>query len=101
MRANRIPRVLPTSPSLIERMWRWWCINVHDRAERMAIMGRIVTLDDLTDSLRLSISEAQAAMHDGRENDALERIKRYGARLDEAREEKLRLQARLAVLDEQ
>lgn len=100
MRANRIPRVLPTRPGLLERLWRWWCANVHDRAERMAIMGRIVTLDDLTDSLRLSISEAQAAMHSN-ETDALERIKRYGARLDEAREEKLRLQARLAVLDEQ
>lgn len=92
------PRVIPTQPGLFYRLWRWYIRSVHDRAERMAILSRIVTLEDLQDSLRLSISESQAAMHDGREGDAMERIRRYGARLDENRNEILRLQAKLAAL---
>lgn len=93
------PRAIPTKPGVFYRLWRWYSRNVHDRAERMAIMSRLVTLDDLTDSLRLAISESQAAMHDGHEGDAMARIKRYGARLDDVRNERLRLVAKLAALD--
>lgn len=92
-------RPVPTKPGVFYRLWSWYCTNVHDRAERMAILSRIVTLEDLQDSLRLSISESQEAMHDGREGDAMARIKRYGARLDENRNEILRLQAKLAALN--
>ena len=92
-------RPVPTKPGVFYRLWRWYCVQIHDRAERMAIMSRLVTLDDLTDSLRLAISESQATMHDGREGDAMARIKRYGARLDDVRNERLRLVAKLPALN--
>lgn len=92
---------IPTRPSPLVRLWRWFCVNLHDKAERIALENRLIALDSLEEEVRLEIKSIRAVQFSGSGRaaaEAAQQIKARGHELDSYRGERLRVRQRLAAL---
>ena len=102
MNTNRIPRMAPTEPGWLYRVYRRAMDALHDKAERIALENRVIALDALEEEVRAEVAEIRGRMCSG-SADAAKRGARLcaakGEELDRYRAERLRMAAKLAALD--
>jgi hypothetical protein len=102
MNTNRIPRMAPSEPGWLYRVYRRAMDALHDKAERVALQNRVIALDELELEVREEIAEIRAVMFTGSALAAKEgalQIKAKGEELDQYRHERLRMAAKLAALE--
>lgn len=102
MNTNRIPRLAPSAPGWLYRVYRRAMDALHDKAERIALENRVIALDALEEEVRAEIADIQSVMFTGSANAAQQgalQIKARGEELDRYRAERLRMVAKLAALD--
>ena len=102
MNTNRIPRMAPTEPGWLYRVYRRAMDALHDKAERVALENRVIALDEMEEEVRAEISEIRSVMFTGSPRAAQQgamQIKARGEELDKYRNERLRLAAKLAALN--
>ena len=102
MNTNRIPRMAPSEPGWLYRVYRRAMDALHDKAERVALENRVIALDELEFEVRAEIEEIRAVMFTGSAKAAQQGAllcKAKGEELDRYRAERLRMAAKLAALD--
>lgn len=102
MNTNRIPRMAPTEPGWLYRVYRRAMDALHDKAERIALENRVIALDELEFEVRAEIAEIKGVMFTGSAHAARQgalQIRAKGEELDRYRAERLRMAAKLAALD--
>lgn len=93
---------IPTQRPLPERLLRAFFAWFHDRAERMAIENRLISLAALEEEVRTQVEQLRADAFLGSADEMASRAmqrRQRGEELDLYRNEALRLRQRLALLD--
>ena len=102
MNTNRIPRMAPSEPGWLYRVYCRAMDALHDKAERIALENRVIALDALEEEVRAEVAEIRGRMCSG-SADAAQRGAQLcaakGEELDRYRAERLRMVAKLAALN--